>query len=71
MQTSSSLDRVSPAPAEEFWAVGSGFLVSAALARLAALQASFPQASADRFVEGYDFLDPTYCFSFATVYRFR
>ena len=67
IQTSSSLDHVSLASAEEVWAAGSGFLASAELARLAALQTFCPQALAERFVEDYEFLDPTFSFSFAAV----
>jgi hypothetical protein len=62
---SSSLDRVSPVPTADSWAVRWG---SAVCAVLAGFQVSDPnQASADRYVVGYDFLDLTFYFSFAGV----
>ena len=65
---SSSLDRVSPVPTADSWAGRWGPAVCAALAGSAGFQVSDPnQASADRYVVGYDFLDLTFYFSFAGV----
>jgi hypothetical protein len=64
----SSLDRVSPVPTADSWAGRWGPAVCAVLAGSAGFQVSDPnQASADRYVVGYDFLDLTFYFSFAGV----
>ena len=63
-----SLDRVSPVPTADSWAGRWGPAVCAVLAGSAGFQVSDPnQASADRYVVGYDFLDLTFYFSFAGV----
>src|ERR1017187_3114511 len=60
----SALDRVSPAPTADSWAVRPGPAVFAALARSVGFQVSGPP-SAGRYVVGCDFLDLTFYFSFA------
>jgi hypothetical protein len=66
MPAFSSLDRVSLVPTVDSWAVRSGPPVSVALAGSVGFQVSAPKrASADRSVVGCDFLDLTFCFSFA------
>jgi hypothetical protein len=61
-------DRVSPVPTADSWAGRWGPAVCAVLAGSAGFQVSDPnQASADRYVVGYDFLDLTFYFSFAGV----
>jgi hypothetical protein len=62
----SSLDHVSLVLAAEFWAVRPGPVVSVAPSGLTGFQVSDPAwASADRYLVGCDFLDPTFSFSFA------
>jgi hypothetical protein len=61
----SGLDRVSLIPTADSWAVRSERPVSVALADSAELWVSAPeQASADRYIAGYDFLELTFYFSF-------
>jgi hypothetical protein len=59
----SALDRVSPVPAADLWAVRSEPAVSVALAGSVGLQLAAPEwASADRYVADCDFLDLTFLF---------